>query len=241
MDYPVFETFHSWQGEGCHAGRSAFFIRLAGCPVRCPWCDSRGTWDPAFAPAPMPRLSAATLGAMAAASRAEIAVITGGEPAIHDLGPLLDALPLRAHIETCGAFPLRMGSSGNTGGDGATNKVPWVTVGAKRHAPPLAENLARADELKLVISEPSELAWWHDFLCRPEFQNTSAAASAAAEAGTGANGAAASVWVPQEWSRHEDAVLLSAITRWVLEQGRPYRAGWQIHKCYNADPPSPTP
>ena len=32
---PVVETFHSLQGEGHHAGRSAFFIRLAGCTVGC--------------------------------------------------------------------------------------------------------------------------------------------------------------------------------------------------------------
>ena len=30
---PVVETFHSLQGEGLHSGRSAFFIRLAGCRV----------------------------------------------------------------------------------------------------------------------------------------------------------------------------------------------------------------
>ena len=38
---PVVETFHSLQGEGLHAGRSAFFIRLAGCRVGCPWCDTK--------------------------------------------------------------------------------------------------------------------------------------------------------------------------------------------------------
>ena len=34
---PVVETFHSLQGEGLHAGRSAFFLRLAGCAVGCSW------------------------------------------------------------------------------------------------------------------------------------------------------------------------------------------------------------
>ena len=41
---PVVETFHSLQGEGHHAGRSAFFIRLAGCTVGCPWCDTKHSW-----------------------------------------------------------------------------------------------------------------------------------------------------------------------------------------------------
>ena len=41
---PVVETFHSLQGEGLHAGRSAFFIRLAGCTVGCSWCDTKHSW-----------------------------------------------------------------------------------------------------------------------------------------------------------------------------------------------------
>ncbi|MEC7383011.1 MAG: 7-carboxy-7-deazaguanine synthase QueE, partial [Cyanobacteriota bacterium] len=41
---PVVETFHSLQGEGAHVGRSAFFIRLAGCDVGCSWCDTKHSW-----------------------------------------------------------------------------------------------------------------------------------------------------------------------------------------------------
>ena len=41
---PVVETFHSLQGEGLHAGRSAFFIRLGGCSVGCSWCDTKHSW-----------------------------------------------------------------------------------------------------------------------------------------------------------------------------------------------------
>ena len=48
--YPVNETFLSWQGEGVHLGRKAFFIRLQGCPVKCAWCDSASTWHPQHIP-----------------------------------------------------------------------------------------------------------------------------------------------------------------------------------------------
>ena len=41
---PVVETFHSLQGEGHHSGHSAFFIRLAGCNVGGPWCDTNHSW-----------------------------------------------------------------------------------------------------------------------------------------------------------------------------------------------------
>ena len=44
-NYPVAEAFFSVQGEGLHMGRSAYFIRLYGCNVKCPWCDSKPAWQ----------------------------------------------------------------------------------------------------------------------------------------------------------------------------------------------------
>ena len=42
---PVSEEFYSVQGEGVNAGTAAYFVRLAGCDVHCPWCDSKETWN----------------------------------------------------------------------------------------------------------------------------------------------------------------------------------------------------
>jgi 7-carboxy-7-deazaguanine synthase len=39
------EIFYSLQGEGFLAGVPSFFIRLAGCPLRCRWCDTKYAWD----------------------------------------------------------------------------------------------------------------------------------------------------------------------------------------------------
>ena len=41
----VNEIFYSLQGEGFLAGAPAVFIRLAGCPLRCKWCDTKYAWD----------------------------------------------------------------------------------------------------------------------------------------------------------------------------------------------------
>ncbi len=40
----VTEIFFSIQGESSHAGRPCVFVRLAGCNLRCRWCDSEYTF-----------------------------------------------------------------------------------------------------------------------------------------------------------------------------------------------------
>jgi len=44
IELPVMEHFFTIQGEGFHAGRAAYFIRLAGCDVGCVWCDVKESW-----------------------------------------------------------------------------------------------------------------------------------------------------------------------------------------------------
>jgi len=41
VDLQVEEIFYTLQGEGPFAGRPAVFVRLAGCPLRCQWCDTQ--------------------------------------------------------------------------------------------------------------------------------------------------------------------------------------------------------
>ena len=143
---PVVETFHSLQGEGLHAGRSAFFIRLAGCSVGCSWCDTKASWPAGQHPS---RALTALVqeAAAAAANGAAFVVITGGEPLHHDLGPLcsaLAALGLPLHLETSGV-------------DALSGRFDWITLSPKAHRPPLPANLQCCDELKVVVHEPVDL------------------------------------------------------------------------------------
>ena len=46
VEAPVMEVFASIQGEGRYAGEPQVFVRLHGCPLRCRYCDTPGSWDP---------------------------------------------------------------------------------------------------------------------------------------------------------------------------------------------------
>lgn len=90
---PVVEIFHSIQGEGTRVGEPATFIRLAGCNLRCSWCDSGYSWS-------VDGLRDAvklTLQDIAGQVRERAVVLTGGEPMLHHARlPQLVQL-LRAH------------------------------------------------------------------------------------------------------------------------------------------------
>ena len=145
---PVVETFHSLQGEGLHAGRSAFFIRLGGCSVGCSWCDTKHSWPQDVHPRQSLR-ELAGLAAEAASEGAAFVVITGGEPLEHDLTDLctaLDPLGLPLHLETSGVGVL-------------SGRFSWITLSPKPHRPPSAAVLAACQELKVVVHHKADLAF----------------------------------------------------------------------------------
>src|SRR5690242_21184327 len=78
---PVMEAFYTIQGEGVHQGKAAYFIRLGGCDVGCVWCDVKESWDAEK----HPLYSIQSLVETVKATPAQIVVITGGEPLLHDL------------------------------------------------------------------------------------------------------------------------------------------------------------
>lgn len=142
---PVVETFHSIQGEGMWAGTSAFFIRLAGCDVGCPWCDTKQSWNPKR----HPLRTLEELVAEARSANPEIVVITGGEPLMHDLSALtgqLNEARLQTHLETSGAHSF-------------SGTFDWVTFSPKRFKPPHSSIYAYASELKVVIRDEGDLEW----------------------------------------------------------------------------------
>lgn len=144
---PVMEAFYTIQGEGYHAGKAGYFIRLGGCDVGCHWCDVKESWDAAKHPV----MAIGELVSEAARHKGMV-VVTGGEPLMWDLMGLttqLRANGLKTHIETSGVYPL-------------TGLWDWVCLSPKKNKPPLAEVYARADELKVIIHNR------HDFVFAEE-------------------------------------------------------------------------
>jgi 7-carboxy-7-deazaguanine synthase len=142
---PVMEHFYTLQGEGMHQGKAAYFIRLGGCDVGCVWCDVKDSWDSTK----HPLLEIENLVEQVKHSGSPIAVITGGEPLLHNLEELtqqLHSAGLKTHMETSGSSPL----SGNW---------DWITLSPKKFKSPLDEVVAKANELKVVVFNKSDFEW----------------------------------------------------------------------------------
>lgn len=117
------EVFASIQGEGLYVGEPQTFLRLAGCPLRCSWCDTPGSWElprqeasariglgpgKRHEPALCSPFVAATWISEAEEAQPRTLSVTGGEPLLWP--DFIIALrgfvgERRMHLETAGAHP----------------------------------------------------------------------------------------------------------------------------------------
>lgn len=166
--YPVMESFYTIQGEGINTGRAAYFIRLAGCDVGCVWCDVKESWEAEK----HPMKSVEQLVKEVSHHPVKLIVITGGEPAMHDLTALTAVLKTEGYelaIETSGAHPL-------------SGSWDWICLSPKKFKAPLLENIKLAQELKVVVFNSSDFIWAEQhaantadscaLLLQPEYGNT---------------------------------------------------------------------
>jgi organic radical activating enzyme len=143
----IFEIFPSIQGEGLRQGEATIFVRVAGCDRRCSFCDTKYAWEGG-------RESAAeevveTVMKIRRRFPARWVCLTGGEPFMQDLRPLMKLLhkeKLLVQVETNGTryYPL---------------PADWFTVSPKPgdyYVRP--EFRRRAKEIKLVVTSGLDLA-----------------------------------------------------------------------------------
>ena len=142
---PIMEHFFTIQGEGTYSGRAAYFVRLAGCDIGCVWCDVKESWDSELHPI----LGIDYLVSKIEKTTVDFVVITGGEPALYNLAPFikkLKTLKIEVAIETSGCYELK-------------GIVDWYCFSPKKFKAPCNEAYQLANELKIVINHPSDLAW----------------------------------------------------------------------------------
>ena len=139
------ESFYTIQGEGFHQGKAAYFIRLGGCDVGCFWCDVKESWD--AGKHPIRTINEIVREALSYPGR--LTIITGGEPLMHNLDELTEALHhagFTINIETSGSHPL-------------SGEWDWICLSPKKFKAPLPGILLQADELKIVVYNQSDFDW----------------------------------------------------------------------------------
>ena len=153
--YRVNEIFYSLQGEGYWTGTPMVFLRLSGCNLKCPFCD---TDHAGFQEMRAEEIVAEILQVGGVCRRV---CVTGGEPSLQLDKTLVEALHragMRVHVETNGTRPLPEG-------------VDWITLSPKTDVKGLRGDgtvvLERADEVKVVYEDGVAGKWaafpaeWH--------------------------------------------------------------------------------
>jgi len=167
--YPVAETFSSVQGEGSHAGRLMLFVRLAGCSVGKPFTSQEisqlhviptsghekcTAWDgQSFVCDTVYKMVDKLTPQQILERRGKetTVCITGGEPLMHDLEPLFDALirkDIAIHIETSGTVEI---AKVRRHMENRSYRRFWITVSPKYHYLPSC--LTQADEIKVLVDK----------------------------------------------------------------------------------------
>ena len=157
----LIEIYKSVQGESSFAGLPCIFVRLAGCNLRCNWCDSEYTFTGGL------KMSVdEVLGEVRKLAPVKLVEITGGEPMLQEreVVPLMEQLLDEGYevlIETSGERPLA--NVPNRVHKIVDVKCPGSGEGGSFRVDNLAA-LGHDDEVKFVIADRADYEFARDFV-----------------------------------------------------------------------------
>jgi len=202
----VHEIFFSLQGESTRAGLPTVFIRLAGCNLRCGYCDTSDAWESGDL------TTVEEIVGKVAEFDCRLVEITGGEPMLQENTPKL------ARKLLADGYTVMMETNGTANLSSMPKEVAKIVdikcpeSGATDSF--LYENLellTQNDEIKFVVSSKDDFNW------------------SAAETVKRNLFSICTVNV----SPVHGKVAPADLAAWILESGLPFRLNFQIHKYLN--------
>ena len=214
----LIEIYKSVQGESSFAGLPCIFVRLAGCNLRCSWCDSEYTFKGGYKQS-LDEVEAA----VAALTPVRLVEFTGGEPMLQDreLVPLMERMLEKGYtlmMETSGERPL--GSVPKEVHKIVDVKCPGSGEGGTFRMDNL-DALTKRDEVKFVISDRDDYEFAREFTREHGLEE---------RAGAVLFSPAFKKAPSLERSTNNCALDPRVLVEWMLADGVPARLSLQIHK-----------
>jgi 7-carboxy-7-deazaguanine synthase len=205
----ICEVFKSIQGESSCSGRICSFVRLAGCNLRCRWCDTAYAWEGGT------DRTAGSIVSEAKAHGTSLVEITGGEPLLQPETPLLCEMFIEAGytvlVETNGSIDISPVPP-------RVIRIVDIKTPSSGHENSFLDENYRAlrliDECKFVISDRIDFDWSMDIV-RKKNLNT--------------------IVSNVIFSPVVKACVPDQLAEWIIEEKAPVRLGIQLHKIIWGD------
>lgn len=157
----IIETFLSIQGEGVHAGLPTYFVRLAGCNLRCSYCDTKYSYGQGN------KKTIAQIISTIKKQPFKLVCITGGEPFLQDetkkLIAQLAKLEYQVDIETNGSVPINQIENSPNILFSLDIKCPSSGMTKSMHYENL-KLLQKKDQVKFIISDKLDYKFSKDII-----------------------------------------------------------------------------
>jgi 7-carboxy-7-deazaguanine synthase len=200
----VNEIFYSIQGESTYAGKPCVFVRLAGCDLRCSWCDTPYAFTEGR------KMSIEDILHQVGEYGTPLVEVTGGEPLLQEeVYPLMERLLDSGRtvlLETGGQIDVSRVPGAvikvmdvKCPASGESDKVEWANI----------ERLGSRDEVKFVIQDRGDYEFARDTIQRHALGRRCAAVLLSPVHG---------VLDPKH------------LSEWILEDRLPVRLQLQLHK-----------